>query len=62
MVERAIDAGASTAAPFESRALAGLVLYRETVARMRYLLPERHSPVVDSALAAIAQTGYALPG
>jgi hypothetical protein len=57
-----LDAGAPTATPFESRALAGLFLYRETVARMRHLLPERHLPVVDIALAAIAQTGYALPG
>ncbi len=56
------DPGAPTAMPFQSRALAGLVLYRETVALMRDLLPERHLPVVDMALAAIAQTGHALPG
>jgi len=56
-----LDAGAPATAPFESRARAGLVLYRETVAQMRHLLPERHVPVVDMALAAIAQTGYALP-
>lgn len=56
------DIGAPATAPFETRALAGLVLYRETVARMRHLLPERHLPVVDTALAAIAQVGHALPG
>ena len=56
------DPGAPTAMPFQSRALAGLVLYRETVALMRDLLPERHLPVVDIALAAIALTWHALPG
>jgi hypothetical protein len=56
-----LDAGAPTAMPFETRALAGLVLYRETVAQMRQLLPERHLPVVDAALAAITQAGSAMP-
>jgi hypothetical protein len=57
-----LDVGGSTATPFETCALAGLVIYRETIARIRQLLPERHLPVVDTALAAIAQAGYALPG
>jgi hypothetical protein len=57
-----LDAGAPTATPFVTRALAGLVLYRETIARMRQLPPQRHLPVVDAALAAIAQAGYSLPG
>jgi hypothetical protein len=57
-----LDVGMANAAPFATRALAGLGLYRETVARMRHLLPERHLPVVGMALATIAQAGYVLPG
>jgi hypothetical protein len=50
-----LDVAVTNAAPFATRALAGLGLYRETVARMRHLLPDRHLPVVDAALTAIAQ-------
>jgi predicted nucleic acid-binding protein len=57
-----LDVGLPDATPFETHARAGLALYRETVAQMRHLLPERHSPVVDMALTAIAQAGLALPG
>jgi hypothetical protein len=55
------DAGAPTAMPFETRARAGLALYRETVGIVRRLLPERYLPVVEAALAAIGQAGYVLP-
>jgi hypothetical protein len=57
-----LDVGIPEATPFETHARAGLALYRETVAQMRHLLPKRHLPVVDAALTAIAQAGYALPG
>jgi len=56
------EVGMANAAPFATRARAGLTLYRETVAQMRHLLPKRHVPVVDMALTAIAQAGLALPG
>ena len=56
-VAAGLDAGAPTATPFETRARAGLVLYRETVAWMRHLLPVRHLPVVEMALDAIALMG-----
>jgi hypothetical protein len=57
-----LDASMAGTMPFERRARAGLALYRETVTRMRQLLPERHLPVIDAALTAIAKSGNALPG
>jgi Nucleotidyltransferase domain len=56
-----LDAGMAGATPVATRASAGLTLYFETVAEMRHLLPERHIPVIDAALTAIAQAGYGLP-
>jgi predicted nucleotidyltransferase len=45
----------------EARALAGLSLYRETVALTRDVLPAHHLPAVEAALAAIADSGHTIP-
>lgn len=57
-----LDSSMADTMPFETRARAGLALYLETVMRMRHLLRERHLPVIEAALTAIAQSGDALPG
>jgi hypothetical protein len=56
-----LDRGGLDRSPTEARARAGLALYRETVSLTRAVLPERHLPVIEATLAAIARSGHALP-
>lgn len=56
-----LDHGPTDLSPAVAHALAALSLYRESVALTRTILPQRHLPVIEATLAAIARSGHALP-
>lgn len=55
------ESGSTTLTPIEVRGIAGLHLYQETASLLRPILEAKHLDVIGRTLAAILQSGLALP-